>query len=201
MVGCPAPSVRGMAKNKKAAPEDQFQGDAAERNPIMSLPFSILLLILFPLAGWLSLEWPETVSQFPLMAAVPGGVLALFAVFGDGRAARVEILNCGGLSQALADAARRGYLTRALMFFGYLLAMIVLTLVIGQKLALPLFIGTYLIRWGNYSWKVALSYAGGGWLFLVLFYDQIMHLFWYQSWLYSWLPELLPAWLPDWLFV
>lgn len=46
-----------------------------------------------------------------------------------------------------------------------------------------------------------LGYAGGGWLFLVLFYDQIMHLFWYQSWLYSWLPEILPAWLPNWLFV
>jgi putative tricarboxylic transport membrane protein len=194
-------SVRGMAKNKKAAPEEQFQGDASEQNPIMSLPFSVLLLVLFPLAGWLSLEWPETVRQFPMLAAVPGGVLALFAVFGDGRAARVEILSCGGVTQAIRAAAERGYLRRALMFFGYLLAMIAITFVIGQKLALPLFIGTYLIRWGSYSWKVALGYAAGGWLFLVLFYDQIMHLFWYQSWLYSWLPEALPSWLPNWLFV
>ena len=76
-----------------------------------------------------------------------------------------------------------------------------MTLLIGQKLALPLFIGVYLLRWDNYSWKVPLGYAGDGWLFLVLFYDQIMHLFWYQSWLYSWLPEILPAWLPNWLFV
>lgn len=194
-------SVRGMAKNKKAAPEEQFQGDAAERNPIMSLPFSVLLLVLFPLAGWLSLEWPDTVSQFPLLAAILGGGLALFAVFGDSRAARVEILQCGGVIQAIRAAAERGLIKRALMFFGYLVVMILVTFVIGQKLALPLFIGTYLIRWGSYSWKVALGYAAGGWLFLVLFYDQIMHLFWYQSWLYSWLPELLPAWLPEWLFV
>ena len=92
-------------------------------------------------------------------------------------------------------------LLRAVIFFGYLVAMILMTLLIGQKLALPLFIAVYLLRWGNYSWKVALGYAGGGWLFLVLFYDQIMHLFLYQSWLYSWLPEILPAWLPNWLFV
>lgn len=74
-------------------------------------------------------------------------------------------------------------------------------LVVGQKFALPIFIFAYLIRWGKYNWRLALGCAAGGWVFLVGFYDQIMHLFWYPSWLDGWLPELLPDWLPGWLFV
>jgi hypothetical protein len=56
------------------------------------------------------------------------------------------------------------------------------------------------MRWGGYHWRTALSYAAGGWLVLILFYDRIMNLFWHPSWLNSWLPELLPSWLPAWLF-
>ena len=78
--------------------------------------------------------------------------------------------------------------------------MILIMLVIGQKLALPLFIAAYLIRWGHYNWRTALGYAAGGWLVLILFYDRVMDLFWHPSWLDSWLPQLFPRWLPTWLF-
>jgi putative tricarboxylic transport membrane protein len=87
-----------------------------------------------------------------------------------------------------------------MVFFGYLIAMILMTLVIGQKLALPLFVAVYLIRWGRYNWRTALGYAAVGWLVLIVFYDRIMDLFWHPSWLNSWLPQLLPDWLPAWLF-
>jgi putative tricarboxylic transport membrane protein len=87
-----------------------------------------------------------------------------------------------------------------MVFFGYLIAMILMTLVIGQKLALPLFVAVYLIRWGRYNWRTALGYAADGWLVLIIFYDRIMDLFWHPSWLNSWPPQLLPDWLPAWLF-
>ena len=79
--------------------------------------------------------------------------------------------------------------------------MLLVMLVIGQKFALPIFIAVYLIRWGNYNWRTALGYAVGGYVVLVGFYDQIMHLFWHPAWVQSWLPELLPSWLPSWLFI
>ncbi|MGY8999324.1 MAG: hypothetical protein ACKVIK_05340, partial [Rhodospirillales bacterium] len=66
---------------------------------------------------------------------------------------------------------------------------------------IPLFIFMYLIRWGNYNWRIALAYAAGGWLMMVGFYDRILDLLWYPSWLSTWLPELLPTWMPPWLFV
>ena len=77
--------------------------------------------------------------------------------------------------------------------------MLLVMLVVGQKVALPLFIALYLIRWGNYNWRAAAGYAVGGYVILVGFYDQIMHLFWHPAWIQTWLPDLLPTWLPPWL--
>jgi hypothetical protein len=79
--------------------------------------------------------------------------------------------------------------------------MILIMLIIGQKFSLPLFILTYLLRWGNFNWKIALGYTAGGWLLLVGFYDQTMHLLWYPAWISTWLPDILPSWIPEWLFV
>jgi len=79
--------------------------------------------------------------------------------------------------------------------------MILIMLIIGQKFALPLFVFMYLARWGKYSWKVAIGYAAIGWLFLIAFYDQTLHLAWYPAWVSTWLPQILPTWLPEWLFI
>ena len=101
---------------------------------------------------------------------------------------------------ALTRAADDALLQRAMMFFGYLLATIIVMPVIGQKLVLPIFIASYLVRWGSYNWRVALGYAAVGWVFLVGFYDRVLHLHWYPSWLDSWLPNILPSWFAYWLF-
>lgn len=192
-------AVRGITKNKTAnAPT---QGEGGERNPLISLPFSLLMLALFAWAYAEAQQWPDTVRQFPSAAAIPGGAMVLFVLLFDWRDARAAIQSHGTVAAAFRDAADRALLGRAAMFFGYLIAMILVMLVIGQKFAVPLFIATYLIRWGNYGWRIALGYAAAGWLVMVAFYDQVMHLFWHPSWLSDWLPELLPEWLPSWLFV
>ena len=92
-------------------------------------------------------------------------------------------------------------LKSATQFFGYLLAMVLMMLLLGQKIVLPLFIFVYLMRWGKYNWRISIGYALGGWLMMVCFYDRILDLLWYPSWISTWLPEVLPKWLPQWLFV
>jgi hypothetical protein len=74
-------------------------------------------------------------------------------------------------------------LDKAGMFFSYLIALILVTLVVGQQIALCLFIATYLWRWGNYGWRVSIGYAVLSWLFLYGFFDQVMHILWHPSWL------------------
>jgi len=87
----------------------------------------------------------------------------------------------GGFVSALAAAGDKAVVNRALEFFGYLLGILLVTLVVGQIAALVAFIAIYLRRWGGYNWKVALGYAAGGWVFLYGFYDQVMHIFWHPS--------------------
>jgi putative tricarboxylic transport membrane protein len=211
-------AVRGIITNKKTNESDDtdnseaIMGEGAERSPLISLPFAILLFIVFSLACWEALRahdvgveyepepWPIAVIQFPLVGIIPGVLFVFLIIIHDGRAFLGALREHNGLSAAWAHASEAAAWNRATIFFGYLIAMILIMLVIGQKLALPLFIAAYLIRWGEYNWRTALGYAVGGWLVLILFYDRIMDLFWHPSWLDSWLPQLFPNWLPTWLF-
>jgi TctA family transporter len=211
-------AVRGITTNKATKDNDDTErseatvGEGAERSPLISLPFAILLFIVFSLACWEALRahdvgaeyepeaWPIAVSQFPLVGIIPGVILAIFIIIGDARAYLGALREHHGLRAAWAHASEAAAWNRAMAFFGYLIAMIAIMLVIGQKLALPLFMAAYLIRWGHYNWRTALFYAAGGWLVLILFYDRTMDLFWHPSWLDSWLPQLFPGWLPTWLF-
>lgn len=210
-------AVRGITTNKTAnAGRDtdksgESAGEGTERSPLISLPFAIILFAVFSLACWEALRahdvgaeyepesWPIAVSQFPLVGIIPGILFGFLIIIQDGRAFLGALREHNGLVTAWAHASEAAAWNRAMVFFGYLMAMILIMLVIGQKLALPLFIAVYLIRWGHYNWRTALCYAAGGWLVLILFYDRIMDLFWHPSWLDSWLPQLFPSWLPTWL--
>ena len=207
-------AVRGLSKNikKDENKEEPVTGEGAERSPMISLPFSILLLLLFSWAMWETTRghnvgaeyvpepWPLEVSQFPIVTIVTGFILVFFVIIKDWRACVTFVKQHESIGIALTRAADDALLQRAMMFFGYLLATIIVMPVIGQKLVLPIFIATYLIRWGSYNWRVALGYAAVGWVFLVGFYDRVLHLHWYPSWLDSWLPDNLPSWFAYWLF-
>ena len=208
-------AVRGLSKNikKDENKKEPTTGEGAERSPMISLPFSILLLLLFSWAMWEATRghnvgaeyvpepWPLEVSQFPIVAIVTGFILVFFVIMKDCKECVTFVKQHESIGIALRHAADDALLRRAMMFFGYLLATIIVMPVIGQKLVLPIFIAMYLVRWGKYNWRVALGYAAVGWVFLVGFYDQVMHLHWYPSWLDSWLPDILPLWFAYWLFL
>ncbi len=210
-------ATRGITKNKKIGRKGDepaaVLSEGAERNPMISLPFAMLLLFVFSWALWESLRvhdthpeyepeaWPLVVSQFPLIAAGLGLVFVIFAIFKDWHECASVIRLHNGFRTAMAQAAEQGILNRAIMFFGYLSVLVAIMPAIGQKAALFLFAFIYLIRWGRYNWKICLVYGSAVWVLLVGFYDRVLHLFWHTSWLEGWLPEFLPAWLPIWLFV
>ncbi len=194
-------AARGIAGSKREGADSPVTGEGAERNPMISLPFAILLFALFIWSLIESHGWPNSVKQFPITAALPGALMVLFVIVQDGRSYRQEIRQYGSFSRAWSHTSEEVVFDRAAIFFGYLIAMLLIMLVIGQKLALPLFMAVYLIRWGKYDWRIALSYAAGGWVVLVGFYDRIMNLFWHSAWLTNWLPDVLPGWLPAWLFI
>ena len=73
----------------------------------------------------------------------------------------------------------------AALFMSSLSFLLGITVILGQRLALPLFIALYLVVWGKYSWLFALLYAVVCGLFLHVLFDQVVHIVWYPSLLFA----------------
>lgn len=173
-------AARGIIKAKRTDDSPEI-GEGQERNPLISAPFTLVLTIVFIWAGIESFKWPEAVQQFPITIAIPATVLGLAVLFHDFAGSRAAIARADNFVSAVRDASEKAVLGRSAVFFGYLLAIILITLVAGQIVGLCIFVATYLWRWGGYNWKVSLGYAAVGWAFLWGFYDQVMHIFWHPS--------------------
>jgi NADH:ubiquinone oxidoreductase subunit 3 (subunit A) len=206
-------SIRGIIREKNAKKQthnkvgdeqgsEPLKGKGNDRrNPVLSFPLAIFLLIVFPVGAVMSLEWPTAAMRFPLVTCIPAS-LFVFVIF---------VLECGEIHEAksrqgsfssvIRDGLQKALMTRAVLFIALLVGVILLSMLVGQKIALPVLMGFYLISWGKYSKRLAFSYSAIGYVFLVGFYDRAMNIFWYPSWVSTWLPEYLPTWLPQWLFV
>lgn len=192
-------AIRGIAREKLAG--KVAAGEASEKNPAVSLPFTLILLVIFVWAGYTALDWPPPVRQFPLLIAVPGSLLSLVVVIQDLMHLIETKKAAGAWKVTLQQASKDAWLAEALPFFGYLFGVIVLTLLVGQKIAIPLFIGIYLLRWGRYRKRIAMTYALGAWAIMVFFYDQVMSLLFHPSYLALWIGPVLPSGFPDWLII
>ena len=173
-------SVRTVIRSKRSKNEPEL-GEGSERNPPLSIPLTLPLVLVFVWAFFEAQQWPLDVRQFPMAIAVPGVILTLVVLFYDARALRKFASDNGGLMIALSVACEKAVLPRATLFFGYLLGILLVTLVAGQIVALVAFIGLYLWRWGGYGWKLSLGYSGCGWAFLYFFYGKTMNILWHPS--------------------
>ena len=191
-------AVRGVAREKlKIEVPDK---KPARKTPLISMFVSLTLLITFAWAALVALNWPPQVRQFPLLICVPGALLALSVVINDSRLVLASKKAAGNWQIVLSEASNNIWMAQALPFFIYLVGLIVLTILVGQKIALPVFIGIYLVRWGHYSKRIAFAYAACVWGIMVFFYGQVMRILFHPSWLESSLRGVLPSSFPDWLF-
>lgn len=193
-------SIRSNLRLRKAD-SHSAAGEGNERNPIVSLPFAVILLALFGYAVIESQTWSSSPRLFPFAIAVPALVMTLIIVIGDTRALAVDLRTKGPPGRIWADFSDTHDIRKILAFFVYLIGVLLLTLLIGQKLALPIFVAVYLLRWGKYSFGLAAIYALSTYVVLIVFYDRVLNLFWHRSWLREWLPAYLPDWLPSWLLI
>ena len=177
-------SFRGARKTAKSK-DTLVTGDSAETNVLISAPFAALLGLFFVWAAVEALSWPTMVNEFPLTAAIPAALLYIVVLFMETIAVRYEITQIGGFRAAALDASERAFIGGAARFFGYLIGLIIVAYLFGQMIALSLFICVYLLRWGEYSWKISVSYAAVGLLFLYGFYDRVMNVFWHMPLIYG----------------
>jgi len=196
-------SVRSMRKTKRSKielskePGADRQGEDADRNPGASLPFAVTMVGIFLYAGIESLKWSTQVMQFPITIAVPGFLLSLLVLKADWR----DFVDLRGILGNPAAVFRHGaevaLAVPSAQYFFYLIAMLLGSLVVGQKIALPIFILLYLRLWGRFRWLICSVYAGIAWLILVVFYDWGLKLLFHPSWLQGLLQPILPEFVPQ----
>ncbi len=172
-------SVRGQISRKrsaKASPESAQGGEGGYSDPRVAIPLNLAMLILFGWAIQQAAGWPKSVAMLPLVAAVPGALLVLGALVND-----VRQLKGGDWRAAAAAEDRQVDLRAALFFLLWVGGIVVCTILIGQLIALPVFMALYLLLRGDHDWKLALGYAAAGWAFLYFMFDRIIAVVWYPS--------------------
>lgn len=177
-------AARGITRPKALRAKDIAGADSAKS--LMSFGLAVMLLALFVWAfvDARAFEDPET-AQFPvtvLLAAIP---LAIFVFTQDARACIRGIGASGGIGPALKFASESWELRSSLRFFAYLLAIIALAYVVGQLIAVPVFVAVYARRWGKFGWVASLAYAALSFLVIWLLYTRIMNLHLYPSLLFG----------------
>lgn len=177
-------AARGVLKPKALRPAAGVEGGT--RNSLASLPVTLGLLALFGAAFIESQGFAEAATaRFPVFilgAAIP---LTLVVLARDLLGCGAAIRGAGGLGPALAEAVDNAGLGPSLRFLGYLLGIVAVTYIAGQMVALTVFVGLYLLRWGRYSKTISLTYAGLTLGLIWGFYDQIMHLQFHPSFLFG----------------
>nr|WP_246206276.1 tripartite tricarboxylate transporter permease [Propylenella binzhouense] len=158
---------------KSGGPPEPAAGDRGD--PRISLGVSSVFAAVLLLAIVLAWHWPPAVSRFPLAIAIPTFVVTLIVIFQDARAALRRGRSGGGEPFPFAT------LGRGAMLYVWLAGIILGTVLVGQLIALPVFVLLFLLVWGSVRWWVAALYAIGCALFLYVTFDQIVHTIWYPA--------------------
>ena len=193
-------AARGIVKNRQTK-DTQEAGEGRGFNPVVSLPFSIIVLCVFVGSVYIAADWDIRVSQFPLAVGVPGALLALLAIYIDGKALSRARINASDWLSVLKEASQQAVLPKSMKFISAIIGMILVTLFVGQKIAVPLFIFLYLMLWAKRSISVSFLYTSLAWFFLVLFYDRIIHMQFHQPYLASAIEAILPDFIPIWILL
>jgi len=122
---------------------------------------------------------------FPMTVVLIAMPLAALVFVNETRVVVTRVRASGGLRAACAVAARQWHLPESLRFFAYVLAILRLTYVAGQLVALPLFVALYTRRRGTFGWRFSLACALGTLAVIWLVYGKVMNLTLYPSLLFG----------------
>ncbi len=186
-------SIRQQIKKKKKEPAAKKKPDAfsfiseegAKLCPPASWPFALTCVVVFVAAYIESVNWGFTTRLFPQTVAITGFILGFGALVFDFKALKEM------RSQTTTDIYEKidlPYVGRSLYFMLWLVGIFLVTYGIGQFPALILFVCLYLKYWGNYSWKIIGLYFVGSVVFLLVMFNEIVPVMWYEP---AFLPPLL----------
>ncbi len=162
-------------------------GEGENGNPVLSFVLSLIVLVAFVYSVVSVWGYPPEVSFFPATVGC-AGVLMTLLIFPR------DLLTVRHLSSS-PDRQGQGMLqlfkeslkelrTFAVVFI-WLIGLIPLTWLVGQEIAIPVFMLIYLKFRGKERWPISLGLTLGGWLFLRFVFEEVIHINWYPSLFFS----------------
>jgi hypothetical protein len=175
-------AVRSHLKQRRDA-SGQAVSDAEGENPALSLGVSLFIFACCAYAVGAAFAWPDAVRRWPHAIAVPTLVLCAVVLARDARLFGGLARRLGGVAAAVRPSSEdaRAETRRTVVFYGWLAAIVVVTLFLGQQVALAAFMLLFLVVWARFGWTKSLVYAAVGWAFLYGIFDRLVHINWYPS--------------------
>ena len=151
-------------------------GHDLEKNiKFISYYFGYFLLFVFLFSILWSMKWDESVRMFPLYSAVPGSIFVLISL------THGYFKIKSGEDTLILTIEDSKTLIGMVKFLGFLTIIVVFSIILGQKIVLPIFIFLFCRYWASLSLKISIIYCFLGWSILVSFYEYVLTIFWYPS--------------------
>jgi len=163
------------------------------RDALVEALFALLLAALFGYALFAGRYWPFKAALFPTVVGIPGVVLALAVcarALRRGRSSETETPRQSGAAADLyldeslltGDAFRR-----TAVIFGWIFGAAIGSWLLGQKLALPLFVLGYLKIGSREGWLLSIVMTLATIALLLGVFDSVVNVAWYEGEVFRWL--------------
>lgn len=153
--------------------------------------FTLALAVLFAGGVVAARGWPWKTALFPTVIGIAGSVLAAIlslwiGVRGGGPSDSDQAIARGDIF--LDEDLRSGEgLKRTLIICSWIVGVVLATWLLGQPIALPLFVFLYLKVGSGEGWLISLGLTLAVVIFLLGVFDQVIHVSWYEGELLRWL--------------
>ena len=142
-----------------------------------------MLVVVFVYCFVTAMSWSFSPRIFPQAVAIVGVCLAFGALFNDIKG--MSALRAGTAASDVVGVDG-DYFRKSMYYLLWMVGVFLCTLAVGQFPALVLFVALYLKFWGHFGWKVIALYLIGAIAFLLIMFNQIVPVMWYE-------PEFLPS--------
>lgn len=176
-------------------------------------PMTLLMLAIFTGMVGIATTYPAAAGFMPFTIGIPAIGLCLIQLAIDLRRGRASAVDDGRRPQDQAEdqitrmAGHRPHLDlpsenvlfsgpalegraairRELVVWGYFLGLIASILVVGFRIAVPIFLVAFLRYQAGATWRSALIYGGGGALAMYLLFEKLLRVSLHAGFLTDWL--------------
>lgn len=134
---------------------------------------AVAMLAIFAVVYYRAQAWPPEARFFPMIISAFGAPVAFLALLITIVEARAEVKD--GI---MIDGKGEPY-AKVLLIIAILFGYILLSLVVGQLIAVPVMMSVYLWLWGREKWQIVVGQGAVGFIVMYVMFEKLLHVVWH----------------------